>query len=315
VRAAAFLKAASAKADDGVIELLFRGERLARLGERLCRDESATVSKVATGLFYFGEKGKHFWNEGMRRRQEEERTQWDTVVRNIDDLSVESFEQLLRHLAGILKLNAAQNFRTENPDFSQIIEGESGRTDLAGRFDEFSCTDKRWVRDLFIYVTHSFSRREYKTYTPFVSTTPEFSRAKCFAKKGAKKDEKPCVISLFLHAGQVDRVLRSKDLPSYSTRLSTLGFPPINRLFFEEKEVAFFGAIFPQTIFAIVDLKAKAAFWNPTVFDVPLDAGADVWKEGLPVDQTDFERFMGEQTGYAKGVERSATGDKEIYPP
>lgn len=312
-KASAFLKAATEKASKNGIELLFRGETRARLGERLCLNSSAALSKVASGLFYFGDKGKHFWKEDLCRRQEEIRTKWDTVVGSINDLSLKSFDGLLHHIDSILKLDKSQSFRAENVELCRIIENKSERTDLAKRFDGLSRTDKRWVRDLFIYIVHNFSRPDHKAYTPFVSTTPDFKHAELFTRKESACSD-PCVICLFLCAKHTNRVFRSNGLPSYSIRLKGVGFPSITRLFFEENEVAFFGAVCPHFVFAIIDLNSKTAFWNPAVFDVTCDAGADVWSNGLPIDQKDFERHLGERTGYAKGIESGATGEREIRP-
>ena len=157
-KADAFIKAATEIVAKSGIEILFRGETRARLGERLCLDSSAALSKVASGLFYFGDKGKHFWKEELRRRQEETRTKWDTVVGSINDLSLKSFDGLLHHIDSILKLDKSHCFRAENVELCRIIENKSERTDLTKRFDGLSQADKRWVRDLFIYIVHNFSR-------------------------------------------------------------------------------------------------------------------------------------------------------------
>ena len=171
------------------------------------------------------------------------------------------------------------------------------------------------MRDLLIYVVHGFSRREYKTYTPFVSTTPDFKRARSFAGKHTNQQTgNPCVICLFLPFESKFLVFHSNKLKSESQKkLELLGLPPLEQTFFNEKEVAFFGAIYPLLIYAVADLKSKKVFWNPAVFDIPLDANAEIWRIGFPIDQRDFPCKL-KQTDYAKGIERSAAGDSEIVP-
>ena len=116
-KATEFLRVATEKSKDCQFQLLFRGERRDRLGRRLCRNKSVPWGKIASGLFYFGEKGKHFWKNSLRKMEEETDNKWKTIVNSINDLSAVSRESLLRHLTTILTLENTRSFREENSRF------------------------------------------------------------------------------------------------------------------------------------------------------------------------------------------------------
>jgi hypothetical protein len=314
-KASVFLNVATQKYECGNIEFLFRGDTKSSLAERLCRDSTAPLSKVASGLFFFGEKGKHFWESSYRRKMDEIDKRWNTVIQNIDDLSIVSFRQLLMEFMDVLELSDSQKFREINPEFCYKLKTDSGRKDIINKFEGQTASDKRWVRDLFIYVLHSFSNRAHKSYTPYVSTTPEFTRAKYFARGASSADG--CVLCLFNGVERQSQLLRSYDFTSINIqkRLVKLGFPPIKDLFFEEEEVAFFGGIFPHAIFTLIDLSSKIAFWNPALFQLHLkEIKEGIWSAGFSKDQQDFEQLLRESTKYARGIMQTSNKLSEISP-
>lgn len=265
------------------------------------------MPSIAKRLFFIGEKGKHCWDQEIRCKLEEEREKWDSVVGDINDLSNQSFAKLIDHFAAIVKLPAAQSFRQDNAVWCDILNEQSKLNAIINRFGKLPELHKRVVRNFYIYIVHTFSRKEYKTYTPFVSTTPDFNRARYFAKKGAKLGEDPCVIYVFSRTR--DRLLRSADVTGEAQKLSQMGFPKLSRPFFKENEVVFINGIVPHSIYAIHDLDSKVALWNPALFKVADHCA--VLKSGFAIDQTGFEVAL-RQTGYARGIEHSGDTLREF---
>ena len=209
------------------IECLFRGEKRARLGDRLCKNKEASWGSIAEGLFYFGEKGKHFWRADAILHQEE-CMRWKCITRNISDLSEECFDHVLQQIDSVMRLETDETraFCRKNSDLARCCASVEGRRGLVDLFQCLPSRTKRWVRDLFIYVIHNFSNEWFSSYTPFVSTTPSAGRAERFAISKSREGDGPCVIYLFLPNSRSDTTLnwelRSSDLEKESGKLREL---------------------------------------------------------------------------------------------
>src|SRR5262249_36254208 len=143
-------------------------------------------------------------------------SQWNPVLDTISDLAPKSFEQVLIELQKRIETDADKKFRANNAELCLALKEEIGIKALVEHFDRLAEADRRVVRDVFVYVVHTFSNRRRKSYTPFVSTTPIFDRAEHFAGTG-------CVMCAYLPTTQAQRrVLRSKDLAKYCKAITSL---------------------------------------------------------------------------------------------
>ncbi len=310
-----FLCEVQTRSNEGVIKPLFRGETRRRLAVRLRCNPEASMKDIATGLFAVGDKGKHFWKAAMRSRLEETDHSWPKAISDINDLSPDAFRGLVNILRGILVRDSlpVHQFKSTNPAFSNIITNREKACGLISMYSTLSDAEKRKVRDLFLYIVHNYSSHYKKTYTPFVSTTSDLNSAKTYANQNIEAEDNPCVICLFLSKRHERQVIQSDSLDGPSDILLKKGFAGISKpIFSKEEEVAFLGAIYPEFVYAIINLNEKAIYCNPLILKVSHDAKDDVWVRGLPVDRDGFEDDVRDNTGYTGWVEYNDYGESEF---
>jgi hypothetical protein len=292
-------------------EILFRGERINGLAKRYSplgksvartRDHTKKLAKIAEALFFYGVKGKQFWDDSFFTPEAME------ILKNLNIDDSEAIKYLLGFICNTDESQAALHVYFKR---NKRLQTAFGRLNVRGNsvLGVLSRTDKRKLRDLLIFFLHNSSSSKFRT--PLVSMSTEIKVAAGFAST-EKNGRGGCVIAGFLPPRWHDRAVRLNAIDGCSEMLFRIELPLESFVNHKHAEVALFGAIFPNYVIWLMDINNKVIIWNPGIFEASEVARCKIPNHGIPIDQTDFMRRLGEETAFACGLERCDESDVEI---
>ena len=292
-------------------EILFRGEKINGLAKRYSplgksvartRDHIKILAKIAEALFFYGDKGKHFWDKLILKSAPQK------LLSTLNIGDEEAIGCLLEKICGAqLNEGTLRDFFDQNKPLGDAFERLKGNRQLV--LAGLSSPEKRKLRDLLIFFLHNYSTRKFSTL--LVSMSTEIEVAIEFASR-EKDGRGGCVIAGFLPPRWHDRAVRLTDIEGCHEMLCRIELPLESFVNHKHAEVALVGAIFPHYVIWLMDINNKVIIWNPGIFEASEMARCKIPTHGIPIDQTDFMRRLSEETAFVCGLERRDERDVEI---
>ena len=273
----------------GSLSITFRGDKKDALRDRYFHSEYGDISqsKLASSIFYFGDKARHYFNTERKTR--------GRLFEDINDASKSAFGIIFDELNRISSANysspriseALQDFSQENPDFVNYFQNQVNRDDFINL--AVATKDAEQVRNYYLYLLHTFGGKRISKSSLFISTSGDPGLARQFAISDRKEpvNSRSIIFVCFLprevrrHGVSISVVqkllsgYRKAGLPTYSTDL------------YKQDEISIKGGLFPQYLFGFFDLENYCFVVNPYMFDDPASA-KDIAENGLKIDQSDF---------------------------
>lgn len=234
-------------------------------------------------LFYFGDKAQSYYktDENILTKQ---------YLSCIEDCSPKTLDYIFNEIKNLLQENSLRYFSGNNPEFVNFFQDSN-----KPNFFSYSPSLREKIRDYYLYLLHTAGDSVVKSKSFLVSTSLEHKMAEEYSD-----DE--YVIIYIVPAPLCTFAVTHKFALSYETELEKNGFPLYKgaAIHPEENEIAIKGALFPNHILGIKDMKNKKFIVNPHIFEKP-NTPSSIVRKGLIFNQSDISNRL-EETNYHSGV-------------
>ena len=271
------------------ISITFRGEKKEALRQRLFNSSynDASNSKLASRIFYFGDKAKHYFSaEGVGRER---------LFESINDVSASAFETIFNELSRILSAEyssqrvsqSIKNFSAENPDFIDYFQAAENQGSFVDK--AVAIEDVELLRNYYLYLLHTFGGKRFSKSSLFISTSEDPGLARNFALSNRNESVNGrsiiyvCFFPREVRSHGISILTVQKLLKKYQRA----GLPTYSTDLYKQNEISIKGGLFPQFLFGYFDLENYCFVVNPYIFD-PSVTVEEIVNNGLKIDQSDF---------------------------
>ncbi|WP_157222073.1 hypothetical protein [Chromobacterium haemolyticum] len=275
---------------------LYRGDSKNNLRAQLFSSTSdwRPDNELYSRIFFFGQKARHFWMDPTR---ETKARNW---LRNLHDDSMHTFTWLFSKIGQVLssRERRVKNFCKENHLFAEYFKNPANEQDFLTKTQSLPPRLRQRARDYYLYCLHTYGRRGIHEQTLLVSTTSDINVARNFRHH----DGENVITYLFVPSPYSKYCVSSRLLPQDYTMIREAGTPSYKRnsgLYPEQKEYGLRGAVFPQLILGIHDLRSNEFIVNPHLLAMYESGILNLRHYGIWIDQTNFEVLI-KQTGFLR---------------
>ena len=294
------------KSKEGSVLLLYRGDELSNIRNRLFQDQArATNQELYDRLFYIGEKARHF---SVDLYNPDERL----YLTGINDCSGETVDFIFHRIGEVI--NAPSLISRVRKHTSERFRNYFLTQSNIQRFNEafnsaYNPELRLEMRDYYLYFLHVAGAAGIRAETSFVSTSFDKRVAVGFAFN-ARRRTGLVVLHYFIPApfekfaiapwivGHHQKVVYACGLPTYK----------VYGLFPKQKEVSVKGALFPHFLIGVEVLEDKVFLVNSHLMRTDEADFEQVVKTGIPIDQRHFEERICD-TGYIRWGQADLNGN------
>lgn len=294
------------------LTIVYRGEKKQRLRKQFGAKSHFSQRSSFLRLFYLGQKGKfYFYHYDKRHRSR-------NYLRYINDISYRTFRYIFTRLDRILSMSSydreprfsktkkrtVSKFMKDNSEFTEFFLNKENLPRFVEQVEALNVKEKEQVRDYYLYLLHTFGADGISLLSFFLSSSEELKEAKKFALSRTHRERKAIVIVYFVPKPLREYGVNLSIIQAFNENMGRWGFPVYATDWYpKQKEVAIKGALFPHFILGFHDLEYNYFVVNPHIFEQPEHLLDCVPKDGLIINQENFEEMI-RSTSYAGYVER-----------
>lgn len=271
-------------ATPGLCLAVYRGTTKSQLFKTLStKTTKYSENKLITNLFYFGEKAKHYY------KYEDSAAQNLVWIKTIDKNTIETNKTIFTKIKNLLNTppqiaKKITFFNRENSDFVKFFT--TSNEDI---FAEIA-TRNNLIRDYYIYFLHTAGKNGVTNESFLVSTSRNLDQAGFFGKGHEDK-----VIIHYLIPQNIEEHAVWHDNKLIIDLLNSSGLPIIKKpLYPSQQEISVRGALFSSHTLGIEFINEKKFIINPHIFTSHNSKTAIASRNGLYIDQSDFENQLSE---------------------
>lgn len=251
-----------------VIKLVYRGDSLNNLCERLNVDNNGDLTNIELileRLFMVGEKSRRYYSLDGNF--------------NIDDTDDYVFEKISKYFKDSLK-NKNPNcvyFFSRNKVLANFFADKHNKNRFLRIVENANHHERLHIRNYYLTLLHQLAAINYKNKSHFVSTSEDYKIAEKFARQNT--DSNKVILHCWQPIRQEREIITKYDLPKYS-----LG------PFDYQKEFSVLGGILPHFISGLELMSTNRFYPNPNIFCN--EVSDQIFITGLEIDQTNFGKVL-----------------------
>lgn len=272
-----FLLTQTLLSQKGIIKLIYRGDSLKNICEKLnvqYQSDKTDVYIVLERLFMVGEKAKRYFTD-------------DTSF-EIDNCENIVFDKIIKYINDSIK-NRNKNvitFFERNHHVKDFFLNKNNKVEFLSKIKNVSKEERLVIRNYYLTLLHQLASINYRNKSHFVSTSIDYKIAEKFSKSNRNVEK---VILHCWNPLQIETsIVKKYKLPTYS-----LG------PYHYQKEYSLLGGIFPHFIFGVEFSHLNKFFPNPNILNQKITT--ETFYYGLNIDQTNFYDVLN-STNYKKAI-------------
>jgi len=249
-----------------VIKLIYRGDSLSNLCERLNVDyngDLTNIELVLKRLFMVGEKSRRYYSLDGNF--------------DIDDTDNYVFERISKYFKDSLEnknLNCTYFF-IRNSTLANFFADKNNKYIFLRIIEKADYQERLHIRNYYLTLLHQLAAINYKNKSHFVSTSEDYKIAEKFARQNT--DSNKVILHCWQPIVKEREIITKYNLPKYS-----LG------PFDYQKEVSVLGGILPHFISGLELMSTNRFHPNPNILNN--EVSDQIFITGLEIDQTNFRK-------------------------